>query len=497
MTYKQFMQCNIDLSPLGIMQREDTTPYFCTPKRARIIGWAGVDGIHYCFAHRFGEIIFAVSPMNGPKEWVHPIAHSFGDFLRLLIACGDAAALEQAWAWDKAQFDAFLAENPPTHEQANTIEALEQTCHLSPMEHPFACIKELQDGFDYSRIQYTDDYDDFAPSEPVLPVWKVYFEGGFWSEREISRAGTEIPVQSKFLWDGREVLVPSVYSCAKGLVVDVCIKIPAKDIRAFMDKWNLSPKNDGSDFTEEQQMQAEAESPMAISFSPEVTVNGKVLRTSHGSGLSWNPCTSDANCLEAKGAIEHYGLDPSSGWVVSRHAFPWATARRPKEIKALSLTLAVDPVRLPGSKFEGDTPGVQIAFIHPINGKKHTLTILECEKQEMPEHAFRDEGFDFPTHYTAMSYTMVPELPEGAFSVMDTVQGDRPRKKQADPNAPTADCVAMSVGIIGGADGPTAVFIGSKPRAACSSLHFSPEYDVQWQMIFHEKMQSDITSTLI
>lgn len=107
--YQKFLRKHLDLSSLSVMRREDNDPYFCTPKGASIFGWAGVDGIHFCFVRGFGETVFAVSPMNGGKDCVHVIARDFSDFLRLLLATGDSAALEQAWQWDEAQFDAFLA----------------------------------------------------------------------------------------------------------------------------------------------------------------------------------------------------------------------------------------------------------------------------------------------------------------------------------------------------------------------------------------------------
>lgn len=75
-------------------RRTENTAYFCTPKGAAIIGWAGVDGIHYCFVDGFGETVFAVSPMN-VGDYVHPVARNFEDLLRLLLSCVDMAALEQ------------------------------------------------------------------------------------------------------------------------------------------------------------------------------------------------------------------------------------------------------------------------------------------------------------------------------------------------------------------------------------------------------------------
>ena len=37
-------------------------------------------------------------------------------YTHLLLAWSDSAALEQAWMWDKAQFEAFLQDNPPTQD---------------------------------------------------------------------------------------------------------------------------------------------------------------------------------------------------------------------------------------------------------------------------------------------------------------------------------------------------------------------------------------------
>lgn len=120
-SYSQFLKKHIDLTSVGVEKSTDPVTYFCTPKGASIIGCAGVDGIHYCFIRGFGEMVFAVSPMNTAPDFVHPLAENFTDFLRLLLACGDAAVLEQAWMWDKTQFETFLKENPATEQQKKTL----------------------------------------------------------------------------------------------------------------------------------------------------------------------------------------------------------------------------------------------------------------------------------------------------------------------------------------------------------------------------------------
>ena len=203
--YQKFLRKHLDLSSLSVMRREDNDPYFCTPKGASIFGWAGVDGIHFCFVRGFGETVFAVSPMNGGKDCVHVIARDFNDFLRLLLATGDSAALEQAWQWDEAQFDAFLAENPPTDEQKAVLSQISTVFSLTPMERPWQYLRKLQAEFDLSKLKFTEDFYDpeMNPDAPAQKVdWKVYFDGSFWGHHGRERAGREVPVQKWFSWGG-------------------------------------------------------------------------------------------------------------------------------------------------------------------------------------------------------------------------------------------------------------------------------------------------------
>ena len=235
--YQKFLRKHLDLSPLSVMRQEDNDPYFCTPKGASIFGWAGVDGIHFCFVRGFGETVFAVSPMNGGKDCVHVIARDFSDFLRLLLATGDSAALEQAWQWDEAQFDAFLAENPPTDEQKAVLSQISTVFSLTPMERPWHYLRELQAEFDLSKLKFTEDFYDpeMNPDAPEQKEdWKVYFDGSFWGHHGHGRAGREVPVQKWFSWAGRDWFVPSVYVCAKGIVVDFCMRAEASALRGFM-----------------------------------------------------------------------------------------------------------------------------------------------------------------------------------------------------------------------------------------------------------------------
>ncbi len=491
--YEKYLKLNINGSRIGLEHGESRSNYFCTPKGASIIGWAGVDGIHFCFVRGFGEMVFAVSPMNTPGNYVYPLAQKFGDFLRLLLACGHTATLEQAWSWDQAQFDAFLCENAPTAEQAAVLDIIRKKLSVTPMEQPFVYIKDLQAGFDYSRIKYTQDYYDFAPAEPQIPEWKVYFDANFWGHQGRERAGKEIPLNRHFVWNDEAWSIPAIYTCGKGLVVDFCLRVSPERIRAFMNKWEISADSDGAGFTYEQQMQIGTEDPLTVDISPKVVLNGTEVSSSHGCGLSWNPCFPEGNGPGVKRVLQHYGLDPDQGYVIWRSAFPWKTQRKP-QIKTLSVILTQRPVVIPGPRFRVSLPGEQIEFAHPSTGEKYTLTVQEYEHREFPTEYFNDPNREFPKNYTVMAYTILPYLPDGSLTVTDCASSDRPRQKHTEPNAPQAThdicCFGISCHVsdltgIGGS-------YGGKLQVACSALHFERVEEVEWRVVFHWQTKSRI-----
>ena len=137
---------------LGVMRVEEPfEPYFCTPKGARVFGRSGVDGIHFCFVRGFGETVFAVSPMNGREDCVHPVAKSFRDFLRLLLALHDAAAIEQAWQWDAAQLEDFEQKHPSNEEQMAALDRIVSTFYLRQMAEELTVGTENEVWFQLSR----------------------------------------------------------------------------------------------------------------------------------------------------------------------------------------------------------------------------------------------------------------------------------------------------------------------------------------------------------
>lgn len=502
LTYKEFLKQGIDLAPLGLEQRDQDETYFCTPKGAKIIGWAGVDGIHYCFIHGFGTMVFAVTPMNVAPHYVHPLAQNFSDFLRLLLSCGGAAALDQAWQWDEEGFSAFLAGHPPTQEQQAVLTQIAQQTGLSPMENPWEYLHQLHVNFDASNIIYTEDFfdPDMNPDAPNQnQAWMVTFEGGFWRHR--GRAGTELPLCKDFTWAGHHWRIPSAYLCSQGLVLDFCMQVEPSAIEAFMDAWNLRSEHQGEQlFSQQQQLQLQRDNPLQLDFTSIVHANGKKLVNAHGYGTSYNPCMGpdDTANQEAMQVIHHYGLDPHFGWVILRAAYPWATKRKP-DLRRLSVTMIQDPVFTPGPQFQVQRPGDTVVFFY--GDQAHTLTVQEYEAQTMDWSRMSGWDLAYPSHYIAMTYTITPELPDGILSLADCDDGDGPRQLPSQPGQPVSTACTMVMGIPGGADDSTPIpFVDRGDRtlhAACSSLHFQPVEHVEWRLMFYEKQFGDITVDLL
>lgn len=493
--YNRFKSLDIDCSAIGFEQNENYVEYFCTPKDAQIIGCAGVDGIHYCFIKGFGETVFAVSPSNLPGDYVHPLARNFEDFIRLVLSCGDLAAVEQAHAFSKKQFNEFIKANQPTVEQASLLKTLADKLSLTPIDRPFDYIKQLQQLFDYSEIKYNAEYYEIVDDDTstFTSEWKVYFDGGFFVNRSRSRAGTEISINKYFQWGDKTLYVPAVYSCAKGIVVDICVKVDTLQFQSYIDKWMPLLQNEDS-MSDEQISQAESENPLNFDFFTKVEVNGKMLCNYRGCSISWLPesCMPEEteNDKEAKAVLEHYGMDLNCGWTVHRLSFSWKTNRRPN-IKSIKLNLEKPPVLINGLHFKNPKLGDIINFVHPVSGVNHILTVCGYEKDTLDFAAKELSDYDFPKYNTVMTYTITPELSDAKFHVCDCLHNDTPRYigVQSEGNA-------SSIGIIGGADGPTAIFAAHKSdnklHSACSALRFEPTDDVEWKMVFREKMCEDI-----
>ena len=525
--YERCCRLELDLARIGLERGDPRGGCFCDPVGAEAIGWAGVDGIHFCFVEGFGETVFAVSPANGPGDYVHPLARSFEDFLRLVLACGGVDALEQAWMWNRGEFGAYLETYPPGPEQRAVLDGLRETLGLAPMDDPYGYLKGVQSGFDYGALKFSKEYYELAgepepaaPPEP--PEWVVYYGGGFWDRGGRGRPGKELPVGKTFLWQGSLFHIPAVYACGGGLVADIWMEIEPARMRAFWETWRPCLA-EGRELTPEERERQIADNPMNFDFDLWAVVNGKKLRARHGRGFGWTPldCVPDGEESErvpeqqyhqGLWLLERYGLAQDRCWMFWRQSFPWATRRKP-DIRTLSLVVKAQPKPVPGPRFTVSGAGDAVPFTHPVTGQAHILRVVGYEEEQVDMSCLED-GWDYPAHCTVMSYVTEPDLPRESLAVRDCGQGDSPRPKPlgelaamtatGGADGPTEAC---SIGIIGGSDGPTAIlatharaFLDTDPpqlRSASSALRFEPPEELEWRMVFRQKTVEGITVELL
>lgn len=490
--YEQYRDHTFDLTAFGIERGEGRSDYFCTPQGAEIIGWTGVDGVHYCTVKRLGETVFAVEPMGDAGRHTFPVAANFADFLRLLMACGHEAYLEQAHAWSRERYDRFAAENPSAEEAREQSACLQSAYGLTPMEDPYAYLKHIYDHFDFTTVPYKKDYYEYIPREsmPLPKEWKVYFS--LHDRKGGERAGEELPLNAAFSWAGYEWTVPAAYICAKGLVLDLFAEADSERTNEFLFKWTYAAE-DETMLTAEERHRLEQENPMNLDFDASLTVNGKRLEEKQGQGSVWaqgfEACRSEA----MRDMLDHYGLSFDKCWIWRRVSFPWATKTKPT-VKTLELCLVRRPLSIMGECFTVTEAGQQISFLHPVTKCEHTLTVTDLGGDKLSRMQTLSDGYEHPAYCTKMAYTLEPDLLNAEFSVSDTRQSDPPKATQK--TAPQYDFVSVMT-IIGGADGPSAVCLGvpqtpKRLHAACSALTFEPQERVEWRMTFRVKTVEDL-----
>ena len=473
LTDRQFLKAQIDLEPLGLIMDDPFEAYFCTPKGARIFARSGVDGIHFCFVRGFGETVFAVSPMNGRENCVHPVAKSFRDFLRLLLALHDAAAIEQAWQWNAAQLEEFEQKHPSSDEQLAALDKLVFTFHLRPMAEPWKYIHTVQSGFDYGKLRFSEEFYETVEDTAGRPEpWKVTFEGGFGGGK--GQAGKEISIGKTFFWGENEWLVPAAYVCKEGMVLDIIKHVPVETLFSFREKWELCPENDGSDWEEDKCIRARAENPFEGRFSAELTVNGQTLQWKRGCALCWDPLYPEGNDRENKQVREHYKLDELDGWYIERISFPWKDKKQ--TVRSLRLSLCEDLLDVPGPEYTPEKAGDALTFQLPRQTQTYTITA----------QAMQDKTLDFfgqTLYTTALHYTITPEPPEGSLTLRDYAEPLRLSNRDS------------SIGVIGGADGIAAV--GRGKDIVCSQVRLEEKRRVTWTLVCREKRKEDKTVTLL
>lgn len=284
--YRDFHKKNINLEPLGVNRSSARTRSFCASRDISVIGVAGDSGVQYCFARNFDEAVFQIDPKAGRGEYAHVIARDFKDFLRLLLACGNSSALNEAWRVERGEFEK-LRSLP----DSGTLEAF-AGLNVTPMEDPFGYINMLQDEINLKELGFPAAYSLSDEDDGFSTSWQVYFGRGFYEAGGRSQPCRENSFGTGFALGGEEWKVLSAYVSVTGLVIDVLE--PAGEprgyqVEVFANTQNLRHKND---------------------FAARLV--------------------GDMSDYRARSAAEHYSLPIDGGQTVRRWNFIWQRRRRPE-----------------------------------------------------------------------------------------------------------------------------------------------------------------------
>ena len=251
--------------------------------------------------------------------------------------------------------------------------------------------------------------------------WKVYYNGNFGNRyRGRFRPGTEIKLEKWAFWGEEKVFVPSVYMCSKGLVIDFIIEVNLERVKDFVKKYEDLEEREP--LSREEQEKIDLESPMELEFTAKITLNGRKLQEDRGCKMSWIPREllkeEQAGSLDGEQILRHYGMELSKAYLIWRQFYLWATKRKPK-IRTMNMVLSPSPRTIPGIHFKTGEIHQKVAFVHPVTGTEHTITIKDYSWQTINMEE-KETQWVYPAHCAVLEYQIEPKLGPWQVMVLDS-----------------------------------------------------------------------------
>lgn len=244
--------------------------------------------------------------------------------------------------------------------------------------------------------------------------FSVYFDGNLWVHPGRSRRGTEICINKEFEFAGRRFVIPSVWSCVGGLVVDVIMKVDASAFFAFIKKWNIDAETDVSDFEPDIHDEIEQSNPLNFNYIASIRVNGRTLDRTGGCGISYIPCIESSleNTAVTESVIRHYKLLPGAGFMLMRHHFAWK--RRVKDLRSIEITLEEIPSPITAHEFSIGPKERSFSFHDPIANTERELMVVDYSIMNNELRDTEDRSRIVGIRSTAtLVYKLEPELKSG------------------------------------------------------------------------------------
>lgn len=461
--YQKFRNSSLDTGTLELYSGPDTSDSVYTPTGARIVGWTGGSGVHFCQITGFGDMVFVVDPSATPGDCVHPVAKSLTDFIRLVHNCRSARIVHQAYQWSRCKFEESVKAIRPDYKTQSVMRALENIYHPGPISDPYGYILALQQEFDYSSLPLHPDYFEWCPVRPGAPRWDVGMNTAFGDYCDKNDAGTELNVNREFTWHGEKWCVPAIYLCENGIVVDSYLTISPAKLAQYREKWD-----NATTLSFEDEMRRQLENPLKLDAIGKLTVNGKEAPRRPLHSIVWNP-NSD-NSWQARRTLEHYGLSRENGYLLRREIFLRKSNNPP--IRTMDLMLCAEPVSIPGQRFVAPKNGEFMDFIHPVTGENHTMKVISQTRESLNHNYMSNDA----CCYTRLNFSVEPHINQEWLTVVDC------DKAEGDVNLNALRTAGKLTGT---------------GHNAISSLRFTPAEQITWRMIFKQKTRPDINIPIL
>ncbi len=291
---------------------------------------------------------------------------------------------------------------------------------------------------------------------------KIYYNSSLWGKGK-GLCGLPQRTNWQFEYGGTKRIIPAIYRFSQGIVFDVITILDEIKLREFFEKYEAIEEA----LTPLQRRCAEQEHPYQTVPIKEIWINGKRVENgySSSSAMSIPWIKQDDELITVRKAYSSI-LNDTVCFGFERFCVPYPEidSKIQKLLRFLGLNrvsqikLCTYPVQefFPLDihfKILADEQEKEICFNHPVTGIEHRLYFQSVESVELPILVDRNRSL-----YTMQSmYEIEPALPQG-----DTLQFDTSiqytEQLSSGRFSPTS---ASAIGIIGGADGPTAIFSSS------------------------------------
>lgn len=304
---------------------------------------------------------------------------------------------------------------------------------------------------------------------------KIYYNSSLWS-KDRGPCGFPQRTNWQFEYLGTKRCIPAIYRFSKGIVFDILTFLDETELHEFFEKYEAIEE----ELTPLQRCCAKQEHPYEAVPIKEIWVNGKRVVSSYSSSsavsIPW--ARQNDNLTLVRKAYSSI-LKDTICFACERFCVPYpeTDSKIQKILRFLRLD-RVNNIKLsthPVQRFyplnihfemsEKDNEKV-VCFKYPITEITHTLYFQNARLVEVPTGPDVNRSF----YTTQLMYKIEPALPEGdTLRFNSSIQFTEPSEDKFKPIA------ASSIGIIGGAHGPTSIFITAKgEKSIPRGLHGLP-----------------------